>query len=193
MTAWEILSHQVAISGKVTNTQTQAALEDALVEITGAPPTFDNQFSVKEVKTSHDGHFHFLDLPNGNYTLVASFPNTGSRYGKATGSGTVDRNAEGRIIEMSIVDLAIPATTLKGEVTNTEGDAVVMAKVKVQGTSEKTFSDSQGKYILIGLEATSEHERTILVEASGYQSSSQTVLLEQPGVEQTLDFELAKE
>ena len=195
MTAWEIISHQVAISGKVTNTQTQAALEDALVEITVAPPTFDNKFSVKEVKTSLDGHFHFLDLPNGNYTLVASLPNTGShysRYGEATKTVTVSRNAEGRIV-MASVDLAIPATTLKGEVKDTEGEAVVMAKVKIQGTSEKTFSDSQGEYILVGLEATSEQERTILVTASGYQSSSKQVLLDQPGVEETLNFELAKQ
>lgn len=192
MTAWQIISHQVAIAGRVTNTQTQAALVDALVEITAAPPAFDNQFSVKEVKTSPDGHFHFLDLPNGNYTLVASLPNAGSRYGTATKTVTVSRNTEGRIV-MASVDIDIPATTLKGEVKDTEGEAVVMAKVKVQGTSEKNFSDSQGKYILIGLEATSKQERTILVKASGYQSSSQTVLLDQPGVEQTLDFELAKE
>ena len=200
MSTWEILSHQVAIAGRVTNAQTKAALPNALVEITAAPPEFniDNQFAVKEVKTSPDGHFHFLDLPNGNYTLVASLPNAGSRYGTATGEVTVSRNAKGRIV-MASVDIPIPATTLQGEVKDTEAEAVVMAQVKVQGSSEQTFSNSQGEYILIGLEATSQQEptsqqeRTILVKASGYQSSSQTVLLNQPGVVQSLDFVLAKE
>ena len=193
MTTWEIISHQVVIAGSVTNAQTQSAIEGALVEITAAPPEFDlnSQFTVKEVTTSADGHFHFLDLPNGNYTLVASLPNAGSRYGTATGLGTVSRN-QNRIV-IATVDLAIPATALQGEVKDTEAEVVIMAQVKVQGSSEQTFSDSQGNYILPGLEASNQQERTILVSAAGYQSSSQQVLLDQPGVLQSLDFVLAKE
>ena len=192
MTAWEILSHQVAIAGQVTNAQTNDALAGVLVEIIAAPPEFANQVAVNPVKTSLDGHFHFLDLPDGNYTLKATLPAGGRRYGTATGEATVSRNAEGRIV-MASVDLAISATTLQGEVRDTEAEAVVMAQVKVQGSSEQTFSNSQGEYFLIGLEAAPQQERTILVTASGYQSSSQTVLLSQPGVVQSLDFVLAKQ
>lgn len=180
MIEWEIVRHQVAIAGRVTDFQTGKAIAQAQVQIVEGPD---------RTRTAADGHFHFLDLPDGQYTLIASLPGSGSRYGTAQAEATVSRDAEDNIT-MATADIALPPTTLKGQITDqATGNPVVMVQVQVQGSGERTFSDAQGRYILTGLEAG---KRTVLVSARGYQPGSKTVLLSEPGTEQTLDFVLEK-
>lgn len=206
MIAWEIVRHAVAIAGTVTDHQTGKSIGGARVQITDAPSAFADWLALRamqhedrwatmeerpdRLRTAVDGHFHFVDLPAGQYTLTVSLPGSSSRYGESQVDVTVSTDAEGNVI-MAAADVSLPPTTLKGEITDqVSGDPVAMAEVRVKGSGERTFSGGDGRYLLAGLEATDQLERTVLVTAQGYQPGSQTVLLDQAGTEQTLDFTL---
>ena len=92
-----------AISGTVRDGSTGRPLADARVEITGAArfetwlgaravPYGDVWDGLEErvdrVRTNRDGHFHFVDLPPGRYTVVASLPGATTRYGTAQASSS---------------------------------------------------------------------------------------------------------
>jgi hypothetical protein len=205
MSDWEIVRHAAAISGSVSNSQTGKAVGGARVAITDAPAEFTawleiraQQFGTRwrgmaqrpdRTQTAGDGHFHFMDLPNGDYTLTASLPAAGSRFGVAEAIVSVTRGSEGNII-MATADIQLPPTTLKGTITTvgTEGpEPVVMAEVMISGSGEKTFSDDQGRYLLSGLE---KGLRTVLVSAKGYQPVSQAVGFVAAGVEEIQDLVL---
>lgn len=202
MSDWEIVRHAVAVTGSVSDAQTGQALAGALVTITDAPLEFTSwlatrakQFGARwqamierpdRTRTAADGHFHFLDLPNGDYTLVASLPGYGSRYGIAEEAVSVSRGTGGNIV-MATAAFQLPPTTLKGTVTAAASAPVVLAEVKVRGSGETAFSDSQGRYSLTGLE---KGLRTIQINAKGYQPASQVVGLVAAGVEEILDVVL---
>lgn len=179
MITLEQVRHQVAIVGRVTDAQTGGSIAGALVTITNAP-------SPQKTLTAADGHFHFLDLPDGQYTLTTTLPGAGSCYGTAQVTVVVARDAQGNI-KMASADMALPSTTVKGQITGQSNAPVVMAQVRVKGSGEQTFSDAHGRYLLNALETGS---RTVLVTAQGYQSASQTVQITQPGSVQTLNFAL---
>jgi hypothetical protein len=198
---WEEIRHQVAIAGRVTDAQTGRAIGSAQVRITDAPLVFmewlanrAKQYGDKWkimmerpdwIRTAADGHFHFMDLPDGQYTLTASLPGSGTRYGTAQNVVTVTRDAEGNIT-MALANMDLPSTMLKGRITiqNTT-DPVVMAGVRIQGTVERTFSDGDGQYLLAGLEIG---QRTVVISAQGYQQISYTVQFSQAGEELISDF-----
>jgi hypothetical protein len=201
---WEEIRHQVAIAGRVIDAQTGQAFAGALVEITAAPGAFSEWLAIKakqfgarwatmverpdRTRSAADGHFHFLDLLDGQYALTASLPGTGSRYGTAQVQVTVSRD-DGNIA-MAAADLALHPTTLKGHITDQgSSDPVFLAEVRVKGSGEKAFSDSQGGYLLTSLETG---ERTVQVFLQGYQPVSKTALLGQAGVIETLNFTLSK-
>jgi carboxypeptidase family protein len=202
MTLWETVRHQAAITGRVTDAQLIRPLGGARVRISAGPAAFMNWLAIHALqyedtwatlterpdqkKTAADGHFHFMDLPNGQYTLVASLPDTGNRYGTAQVQASVSRDANGHIA-MAISDIALSPTTIKGKVTGPSAANIMMAKVQIQGSGEQTFSDSQGRYLLTGLETGA---RTVLVSAQGFQSSSRAVTLGSAGLVQTVDFTL---
>jgi hypothetical protein len=203
---WEEVRHQVALAGRVIEAQiTSQPISGARVEITSAPAAFTDWLALRALqygdrwaalperldrtRTAADGHFHFLDLPNGPYMLTASLPSLGQRYGTVQATVTVVRNAEGAVTLVPL-ELALPPTTLKGLITDqATGNALLMAEVRVQGSGERTFSDEQGNYLLTGVEPG---KRSVLVFAQGYTQATQTVLLDQAGVVQTLNFNLAK-
>jgi hypothetical protein len=139
-----------------------------------------------------DGHFGFLDLPDGQYALTASLPGAGSRYGTAQVQNiAVARDGEGKAI-LAVADLFLPPTTVSGQIQQGSGadiEPVTLAEVRLSGSGERTWSDSNGQYTLLGLE-TSPNPRTVMVSAAGYQPASQTVLLPQAGTVQTLNFTL---
>jgi hypothetical protein len=198
---WEEIRHQVAISGRVTDAQTGRAIGSAQVRIIAAPLVFmewlanrAKQYGDKwkimmerpdRIRTAADGHFHFMDLPDGQYTLTASLPGSGTRNGTAQNVVTVTRDAEGNIT-MALADMDLPSTMLNGRITiqNTT-DPVVMAEVRIQGIGERTFSDGDGQYLLAGLEIG---QRTVVISAQGYQQISHTVQFSQAGEELTSDF-----
>jgi hypothetical protein len=212
MTTWEIVRHRVAIAGRLSDLETGKPIRRGRVEITEAPAEFASGLDLKARQagerwlvlgerpdrkaTAADGHFHFLDLPAGDYTLTASLPGAGSRYGTATAAATVALDAEDRFV-LATADMDLPPTTVKGQLRGppggnphnpTPGEPVVMAEVRIRGSGERAFSDSEGNYRLSGLE---KGQRTVLFTARGYQDPPpQTVDLAVPGAVLTLDLTL---
>lgn len=205
MAEWEVVRHQVAIAGQVSDAQTGESIGRARVAITAAPAAFTDWLAIHarqygerwttmvqrpdRTLTAIDGHFHFLDLPDGQYTLVASLPDLGTRYGTAQVIIDVSRDAQGDLV-LATADMVLPPTTIEGRLTEqgvTPPVNVVMAEVRIKGSGEQVFSDDQGHYRLRGVETG---ERTVLVSAPGYQPAAQGVQLNQAGEEQTLDFTL---
>lgn len=140
-----------------------------------------------------DGHFYFLDLPDGNYTLTTSLVNFGSRYGTAQAKNiTVKRDADGKITTVNPDAIQLSPTTLKGKITaQSGGDNIVLAEIRVQGSGEATFSNKGGNYVLTELETSSE-KRVIEVKAPGFQSAEKQISLNKEGSEKTLNFALKK-
>ncbi|WDD36394.1 carboxypeptidase regulatory-like domain-containing protein (plasmid) [Nostoc sp. UHCC 0926] len=191
MVQWQLIRHQVVIAGQVINAQTKKAIAKVEVMITKAPDAFTHWLGLKSLqhgdrspyltRTAFDGYFHFWDLPEGEYTLTASLPNAARRYGTAMITVTVPSNIEGKII-MTAADMELPITVLKGNISNQNGEPVFMAKVRVKGSTESTFSNDKGQYSLIGLES-SEIKRIAIVSAQGYQPTSQSVVISHPSTD----------
>lgn len=90
MSRWltgEGIRHQVAIAGRVTDAETGKPIRGARVSLGSRPETI----------TAADGHFHLLDLSPGEYTLQASLPGAGTRYGPARMTITVAWDEQGNI------------------------------------------------------------------------------------------------
>jgi Carboxypeptidase regulatory-like domain len=203
VTTWMKLKpirHQVAIAGQVSDAQTGRVIPGARVELTPLSGPFKNRLVLQALQygeqwqamteradrtqTANDGSFYFLDLADGRYTLTVSLLGAGTRYGLAQSTVAVSR--QGDRIQRATADIALPPTTLKGQITNSEGAPVVMAKVQMVGSGESTFSDSQGNYLLTGLQSG---QRMVTVFAQGYELISQGTPLSQAEVK-TLDFTL---
>jgi len=201
--------HQVALAGRVTDAQTGQALAAARVAISAAPAAFTAWLQLKakqaqarwdtmierpdRTQTATDGYFYFLDLPAGQYTLTASLPGSGSRYGTANMTANISlapTPKEPQKITLTTVSLVLPPTTLKGQITAADTkQPVFLARVQVQGSGEQSFSDALGNYLLSGLEVGT---RTVLVSAQGYKVNRQTVQLSRVGAEQLLQIVLEK-
>ncbi len=203
MAAWEINRHQVAIAGTVVDARSSRPIRAARVDITAAPTEFMDRLALAALqhgarwermtdrldrkRTAPDGHFHFLDLPDGPYTLRASLPGVASRYGTTEATATVTRDSQGNIT-MATVQLAVPPTTVYGQILDDHGDPLAMARARIRGSGESTFSDSQGQYELAAIEAGA---RTLQISASGFADSAQAVTLTAAGDTQELDITLS--
>jgi hypothetical protein len=196
--------NRVVIAGQLSNAETGQVIHRARVEITKMPDSFKNWLTLRAMQyganwetmverpdrtqTAIDGHFHFLDLPDGDYTLTASLPSAGTRYGAVEKKFQVSRN--GDRIKLAAADITLPPTGIKGQITNAENQPIVMAKVQVKGTKESTFSDSKGNYLLSGLEV-SNVQFTVRFSAQAYQQNFKDIQLCQ-GEVKTLNSRLNK-
>ncbi len=201
MERWDVVRHQVAIAGRITDQRTGKPLPGARVTITG-PPAFTARLALQaqqygdrwermserpdRTRAAADGHFHFLDLPAGPYTLTAVLPDAGSRYGPRTIAVEVAR-AEGGELALVAADLALPSTSVTGRIVQSDDAAVAMAEVRIRGSGERTFSRGDGKYLLSALETGT---RTLLASARGYQQATQIVELGEAGEVRTVNVTL---
>lgn len=197
---WIEIRHQVVISGRVIDARTGVPLAGARVAITKSPAEFAAWLSVRAIAfgerwealterldrrlTTADGHYHFLDLPNGAYTVTASLPSAGTRYGVVEKTVTVSRKADGSV-SIATAELSLPSTAITGKVT-VGATPVVMAEVGVSG-GERAFTDSKGSYLLSGIETGN---RILRVRAQGFAPASQTAKAEQPGILVSIDIAL---
>jgi len=206
MTDWQIARHRVAIAGRVLDASTGKAVAAASVSITDMPEAFAKKLALASLAygdrwntlpqrpdrttSREDGLFYFLDLPDGSYTLNASLPGSGKRYGKVEQPTVVSRDNEGNI-RRAFVTMTLQPTAVTGKITGpNHKTGVLLAEVRVKGSGERTFSDAQGQYILAGIEPG---HRTILVSAQGYMAKAQMVTIPSPGAMQTVNFNLARD
>src|SRR4030042_4956557 len=88
--AWEVFRRTVSIAGRVTDIQTGKSISGAKV------------LAISDLKrlmtlTGTDGRFHFLDLPEGTYKLIASQPFSGRRFETFQVEATIFQDVEGNI------------------------------------------------------------------------------------------------
>jgi hypothetical protein len=202
MITFETARHQVAIAGRATDFQTNQSLAGALVQITAAPAAFMARLAALAAEhgaawamllerpdravTGADGHFHYLDLPDGPFTLMASLPGSGTRYGTQQVQVSISRDATGTIIRAA-ADVALPPTALSGQVTRQDGTPLGMAEVRVKGSGERDFSDRQGRYLVAPLEIGT---RAVAVSAQGFTPVTGSVQLTAAGTKTTANFTL---
>ena len=206
MIEWHITQHQVALAGIVTDVGTGKALAGADVTLVEMPAEFrrkvegnllkygrgagDAKDRLDRTQTRPDGLFYFVDLPSGNYTIVASVPKSAGRYASSKQSATVSRDANGSLQKV-FVNFALQSTGFKGKITATDGESgIAMADVRVKGGAERTFTDAQGEYVLPYLQPG---RYTLSVRAQGYQPVEKSAALASAGDVEDVDFLLEKE
>lgn len=206
MTHFETISHKVSIAGEVTDSQTGNPISNAYVRISEAPAAFNSLLNIKakqnddtwnsmlerpdRTRTNANGHYHFMDLPKGKYTIVATLGDRYTRYGKAEIEVDVSDNTD-EDFKYSEGDIKLPSTSVKGVITDKATDEpIVFAEVRVRGSGETTISNNKGEYLLNGLEATDNKSRGIQVVAKGYKLISRNIKLSQPGSVKTLNIGL---
>ncbi len=208
MAVWEELRHQVAIAGRVTDSFSGIPLKGVCIEITSGPAAFTNWLDAQSVHTvddskwdeirpdrihtSADGHFHYMDLPDGDYDLTAIWLNAGTRYGSGNSSTTVSRDTTGAI-SMGMADMGLSPTRIQGRVVRAgTTNPVAMAEIRVTGSNESVLTDSNGQYIISGIEVSSS-DRNVIVKAAGYADTQVSIRLDNPGMSGTLDVEIPPE
>jgi hypothetical protein len=196
MTATATVRHRVALAGRVTDAVTSKPITGAQVAIVDMPQALaqkvryaDSSVTPGKTLTREDGLFYFLDLPDGKYTLIASIPACGKRYGTAQQKTKVKRDKDGNTV-VECVNFALQPTAIKGHITAGNKAAVMMARVQIKGSGEGQFSSDKGEYMLVGVEPGN---RTVQVFAQGYRPTANVALLSTPGEVKTLDFHLEKE
>ena len=194
----------------------------AKVEIIEMPKNFSTIVSLKALQygsqwekmsdrpdrkiTASDGSFYFVDLPPGDYKLKASLPGSGTRYKNGVQKVSVSspikdviptsiKDIVKEIIPTTITDIVIEPTGIKGTITDKAppNDAILNAKVQIQGSPESTFSDQEGNYRLLGLDASESGQRTVIliVSATGYQQEvSSSLVIKQGKVISNQNFSL---
>lgn len=197
MIRWHIVQRRVALAGWVTDGETGKSIEGASVAITAMPAAFERvlRYASKtepldRTQTREDGSFFFVDLPDGEYTCNISAPRTGRRYAASQVTATVSRDHQGNL-KMTTVKAALQPTTIKGKVTGSNHKTgVVLAQVRVKGSGEQTYTDAQGKFVLVGIEPGT---RTVQIFAQGYNPASRVVKLPQAGASETVNVALSRE
>jgi hypothetical protein len=200
---WVEVRRQAAIVGRVVDAKTGRPVGGAQVEITAAPRAFELRRETRatqagdrwdalaerpdRTRTAANGHFRFMDLPGGRYRLTVALPGAGNRYGTARATAVAPRAAADDV-SPATVELALPPTALQGQVSRPDGSPAALAEVQLEGSGERTFADSRGRYLLTGLELGS---RTVRVSAPGLRPATETARLSRAGKSHTLNVVLA--
>ncbi|HZS37278.1 MAG TPA: carboxypeptidase regulatory-like domain-containing protein [Polyangia bacterium] len=119
-----------------------------------------------------NGAYRLFALPDGTYTLTASLPAAGDRYGAATATVIVSA-ASGA----SIVNAALPPTAVTGAIQGTSGGAATnlpLALVRLQGSDDQAYTDANGRYLL---DAVEPGTRTLEVSARGFVTQTATAAI----------------
>jgi hypothetical protein len=218
MTASIAVRHRVAIAGRVIDANSGKPLR-ARVEIVAGPPEYEARLSAagdsrtvgepsghdaRATRTRPDGLFFFLDLPAGEYTLVAFVPRgdlyrnarTDEQKGSSASLGDKRYGSERFAVTVAPTDgafdrltvIRLKPTGITGRVVaSTNQAAVLMAEIRVKGSGERTFTNASGEYTLVGIEPNARRQRTVQVRARGYREQMLEVLIDEPGACKKLD------
>ena len=117
----------MSVAGRVTDVQTGLPINGVHVKIASRSTKFS-------FRTGVDGHFHFLDLPNGRYTLTASLPGSGLRDQTAQVEATAFRDVEGNIKKLtgSEYKLTIHSKGLNEEITGDDFVSSGSGNIKIK-------------------------------------------------------------
>ena len=96
---WEVSRRTVSIAGRVTDARTDRPLGGVCVTAASRSTSF-------VARTRNDGHFHFLDMPDGEYLLTPSLPSSGSRYDTAEINATTFHDVNGNIEKLTNNNIA---------------------------------------------------------------------------------------
>jgi hypothetical protein len=216
MTHFMVAHHQVAIAGRVLDAVTGKPIARAHVEITTGPPEYTEKLALLAqfesgdgakpknpgmTRTRPDGLFYFLDLPEGDYKLVAFLPKGGlyttppdtagkttedsydwrgdKRYGKEQFDASVS-DGRNRFDRLAVIRLQ-PTGVMGRVVASANQSGVQMAEVRCKGSGERAFTDAQGHYTLAGIQPNARQTRMLQVRARGYRDQSMEVLIDTPG------------
>lgn len=194
-------SHRPAIVGQVLDGGTGAPLSGVKLQLTSMPESFTKRLALKGLQygtkwethpqrpdrllSRPDGSFCFTDLPSGSYTVTASLPEKGTRYGTvsvvASVDSGVDSSADASALPTMLI-LRLPPTGVQGLVSQQldgELDPIPLARLQIQGSGEGVASDPDGNFSLYGIEPGA---RTLLASARGFQPLSIAVVLQQGSV-----------
>lgn len=154
-----------------------------------------------ETHTTAEGRFHFMDLPDGAYTLTAWLPQAGTRYGQEQVNVAVVRDGAGNMTPMGAANIGLRPTTLQGRIVASPDEPVSLAEVRVKGSGEHTFSDTwedpngdplkstKGRYRLTALEAG---RRLLRVSAQGFKTADDLPVQLVQGETTILDIQLVR-
>ena len=92
--AWEVSRRTVSVAGRVTDARTGRSINGIHVKIA-------SRSTRSGTRTGADGHFHFLDLPDGQYTLTAYSPGSDLRDQTAQMEATAFHDMEGNIKKLT--------------------------------------------------------------------------------------------
>jgi hypothetical protein len=199
--------HEVAIAGRVLDGVTGKPLAGADVVLIAMPAAAEQRLKFAllaygrqwagrlerpdRTQSRADGLFYFLDLPDGDYRLRVSMPSLGNRFGKLEIAAKVSRDAGGNV-KFGLLRCPLPPTVVRGKVTGSgQESGVPLARVRVKGSGERAFTDSQGQFVLSAIEPGKK--RTLLVSAQGYGTKAKDIALLEPGSAKQVDFELTRE
>lgn len=96
---WEVNRRTVSIAGQVTDVRTGRSING--IQVTAASRT-----TSFVARTRNDGHFHFLDLPDGEYSLTVLLRFSGSRFDTAEINATTFHNVNGNIEKLTNNNIA---------------------------------------------------------------------------------------
>jgi hypothetical protein len=191
-----------SIAGTVQDAVTGRPLGGARVELTGAAK-FAQWLEARavphgsrwdeldtrpdRVRAGADGRFLFVDLPAGRYTVVATLPEAGTRYGSASATAQVPADARA---DVPTAEIALPPTTVKGTVKGPGSGAVALAQVTVQGSGESALTDGAGAFTLAGIETGT---RAVRAERRGFEPVVRRVKVATPGATKTTELRLGSD
>jgi protocatechuate 3,4-dioxygenase beta subunit len=196
---WQTVTHQVALSGRVTDAASGDPLAGARVEVIDGPAEFTSAQAVRardpawstrarrpgRATTGADGVWYMDDLPPGTYSLRFTLPRAAGVYaGAVVGKQVLPRDGGGVIA--AVADAELAPTLLSGRVT-AGGAPLAMAEVSLRGSAERAVTGADGRWRLAGVEPGA---RQLRVAAAGHQPATRDLTLASPGAARVEDVEL---
>lgn len=200
---WTSAHHRVSIWGKVIDAVTQKPVGGADVMLTSMPAVFEQtlqrlaEYSGDEwekrtprpdrTRSRADGLYYFLDLPDGDYEVIALLPNCGKHYNEARHkkrvSGENQKGSGKDALKAMWLELVLPPTMIRGRIYDADKKAgVAMAEVRLKGSGERTFSGPRGDFMLGPIEASKKAERTLECFGQGYARKEKPgIIVAKPG------------